>query len=85
MTSLEKIIMKDLRENKKSILEELETMGYKPYTIKFQEEEGEVLITRCMEIQEIEKAVNKAVFLIFPGCKAVKISKREIYLDFEIN
>ena len=85
MTSLVKIIMKDLRKNKKSILEDLENIGYKAYTIMLQEEEGEVLITRCMEIQEIEKAINKAVFLIFPGCKAVKVSKKENNLDFEIN
>lgn len=85
MTSLEKTVMRYLRENKIDIIKALERKRVESYTIELKEEPGEVLITRCMELDDIEKAVNKALALVFPGSKASNVKKYDTYLKFEIN
>ncbi len=84
-TMLEQTLMRELRENKKDILKALELNGCVKYTIELQEEPGEVLITRCMTSENIEKAVNKAVSLLFPGCKGSEIKIFDTVLEFKIN
>ena len=84
-TRLEQTLMRNLREDKISIIGALESSSCIKYTIELKEEPGEVLIIRCMETELIEKTVNKAISLIFPGSKASNVKKYDDCLEFEIN
>lgn len=84
-TMLEQTLMRELRENKKDILKALEWNGCVKYTIVLQEEPDEVLITRCMTSEDIEKAVNKAISLLIPGSKGSEIKRFDTILEFVIN
>lgn len=84
-TMLEQTLMRELRENKKDILEALEWNGCIKYIIELQEESGEVLITRFMTSEDIEKSVNKAISLLFPGSKSSEIKIFDTVLEFKIN
>lgn len=84
-TMLEQTLMRELREDKKNILEALEWNRCIKCTIELQEEPGEVLITRCMKTEDIERAVNKAISLLFPGSKGSEIEIVDTILQFKIN
>jgi len=84
MTQLTKAVMRNLREDKNEVLKALERNKSIRCTIQLQEEPGEILTTRCMKKEEIERDVNKGVHLLFPGCKATDITMIDDTLDFKI-
>ena len=84
MALLARTLMRNLREDKGEILKALEKNGTIKCSIQLIEEPGEILTTCCMEKEKVEKSVNKAVHLLFPGCKATSIKMVDDTINFKI-
>lgn len=73
MNKLAETIARQLKDDEKKILHELQTKKGFYCAIRLSYEEGEVLITLIMSNKEIEKSVSEAVNEVFKDKDAIDI------------